>query len=106
MADLAADYYETLYAEPIVIRPHPYVDAPKIKWDNDSESIPIVTYPDIIKALRRKKKKKRSRDVHGLSPYLLDRIPRNYWHIFVRMYNYSFATGFMPKKFKDVRIVL
>ena len=44
MADIAAEYYEALFVAPIVTRPHPYVDAPYVYWDNHSDPIPKVTY--------------------------------------------------------------
>ena len=52
-----ADYYERLFEAPVVIRPHPYVDAPPVRWDNASDPVPSVTYPEIINILRTRKKK-------------------------------------------------
>ena len=105
MADVAADYYEQLFEAPVVVRPHPYVDSPFPQWDNADVLIPEVSYPETLKILA-KRKKKRSCDIHGLSPYLLDQMPHCYWHLLVRLYNFSFSTGFLPKKSKDVRMVL
>ena len=105
MANASADYYEKLFEAPVVIRPHPYVDAPPITWENALTPIPNVNYPEIINILRSRKKKK-SLDIHGLSSFILDKIPRNYWHLFVKLYNYSFNEGFMLKKFKEVRMIL
>ncbi|CAF3920953.1 unnamed protein product [Rotaria sp. Silwood1] len=34
MVDTAADYYEKLMEAPVVIRPHLYVDAPPVIWEN------------------------------------------------------------------------
>ncbi|CAF4646429.1 unnamed protein product, partial [Rotaria sp. Silwood2] len=85
---------------PVVIRPHPYADAPPVIWENATTPISNVTYPEIINILQSRKKKK-SQDIHGLSPFILDKIPRNYWHLFVQLYNYSFATCLMAKKFKE-----
>lgn len=96
LADTAAGYYEKLYAVPTVVRPHPYVDAPPIIWDNSAEAIPAVTYPETLVILRARKKKK-SLDIHGLSPYILDKIPRNFWHLLIRLYNYSFSSGLYRK---------
>ena len=45
-------------------------------------------------------------DVHGLSPLTVDKIPRNYWHLLVQLYNYSFAEGYIARIFKEVRMVL
>jgi hypothetical protein len=77
MAETAADYYEELFDAPSVMRPHPYVDSPVIHWDNAHDPIPLVTYPEILKILATRKKK-RSCDIHGLSSYLLEQLPRNY----------------------------
>ncbi|CAF1271166.1 unnamed protein product [Rotaria magnacalcarata] len=105
MSNIAADYYEKLFEAPVVMRPHPYIDAPPISWDNASDLIPNVTYPEIINILN-SRRKKRSLDIHGLSPLILDKIPRNYWHLLAQLYNYSFADSFIPKKCKEVRMVL
>ena len=105
MTDRAADYYETLFKEPVVIRPHPYVDTSLVHWDNEMEKIPLVTYPEVLGVLRTRKKKQ-SLDIHGLSPYILDKIPRNYWHMFVNLYNESFSKDYIMRKFKEVRMVL
>ncbi|CAF4912616.1 unnamed protein product, partial [Rotaria socialis] len=92
MADMAADHYEGLFETPVVMRPHPYVDAPPVQWENAAEPIPMVTYPEILNILR-SRKKKQSLDIHGLSPFILDKIPQNYWHLLVQLYNYSFTEG-------------
>ncbi|CAF3324358.1 unnamed protein product [Rotaria sp. Silwood2] len=105
MVDTAATYYETLFEAPVVVRPHPYVDAPIVEDVNRSEPISIVTYPEVLNVLR-SRKKKQSLDIHGLSPFLLDKIPKNYWHIFIKLYNDSFANGYILKKFKEVRMIL
>ena len=105
LADKAAEYYEKLFEAPVVMRPHPYVDAPTTVWDNDDDQIPPTNYQEVLTILRTRKKKQ-SVDIHGLSPFILDKIPRIYWHLFVQLYNYSFACGHIPKKFKEVRIIL
>lgn len=105
MANEAADYYEKLFTAPNVVRPHPYVDAPGCEWENGMKSIPKVTYPEVLYALK-SRKKKQSQDIHGLSPFLLDKIPKNHWHYFVDLFNHSFDTSFIPQKFKEVRMVL
>ncbi|CAF1536753.1 unnamed protein product [Didymodactylos carnosus] len=43
MADLAADYYEKLFEEPVVYRPHPTYDV----YEDSQRQIPLVTYPEI-----------------------------------------------------------
>ena len=105
MADMAAEYYQRLYERPLVIRPHPYVDAPPINWDNSAEKIPAVTYPEILNVLKTRKKKK-SQDIHELSPYLLEQIPKMYWHLLCVLYNQSFTTGKIPPKLQEVRIIM
>ncbi|CAF3549864.1 unnamed protein product, partial [Rotaria socialis] len=47
MANMTADHYERLFEAPVVMRPHPYVDAPPVQWKNAAEPIPMVTYPEI-----------------------------------------------------------
>jgi hypothetical protein len=37
---------------------------------------------------------------------MLDKIPRNYWHMLVQLYNDSFSNGYIIPKFKEVRMVL
>ena len=92
MVDGAADYYETLFKEPMMIHPYPYVDTSIVPWDNEMDKIPLVTYPEVLGILRTRKKKQ-SLDIHSLSPYILDKIPRNYWDTFVHLYNESFSMG-------------
>jgi hypothetical protein len=77
MANAAADYYASLFKSPEVYRPHPYVDQPASQENNTTDPIPPVTYPEILKLLT-KRKKKRSCDAHGPSPFLLEQIRRNY----------------------------
>jgi Reverse transcriptase (RNA-dependent DNA polymerase) len=105
LANTAADYYEKLFDTPVVVRPHPYVDIPSPQWENELDTIPMVSYPEIL-AILRTRKKKISKDIHGLSSFLLDKIPKNYWHLFVKLYNYSFANSYLPDKFKEVRMIL
>ncbi|CAF2110141.1 unnamed protein product, partial [Rotaria magnacalcarata] len=47
MANITVDHYERLFEAPVVIRPHPYVDAPPVQWKNAAEPILTVTYPEI-----------------------------------------------------------
>ncbi|CAF4343563.1 unnamed protein product [Rotaria magnacalcarata] len=105
MVQLAADYYEKLFEEPSVTRPHPYTDSPLVLSLENNSPIPDVTYADVLKVVKTRKKK-RSCDIHGISSYLLNQLPDNYWHFMVKLYNHSFSTYQMPDKFKDVRIIL
>ncbi|CAM4798082.1 unnamed protein product [Rotaria magnacalcarata] len=105
MVQLAADYYEKLFEEPSVTRPHPYTDSPLVLSLENNSPIPDVTYADVLKVVKTRKKK-RSCDIHGISSYILNQLPDNYWHFMVKLYNHSFSTYQMPDKFKDVRIIL
>ena len=105
MANRAADYYEALFEEPVVIRPYPYVDTPLVSWDNEMNRIPLVTYLEVLGVLRTRKEIQ-SLDIHGLSPNILDKICRNYWYMFVRLYNESFSNGYIVQKFREERMVL
>ena len=63
MAELAARHYEHLFEAPTVVRPHPYVDSEPPVFDNHADSIPLVTYPEVLKVLK-DRTKKRSCDAH------------------------------------------
>ena len=105
MADKATDYYETLFKDPVVIRPHPYVNTSLVPWDYEMDKISLVTYQEVLDVLRTRKKKQ-SLDIHGLSPYILDKIPRNYWHMFVHLYNESFCKGYIMRKFFSLKYAM
>ena len=83
MADTAADYYDKLYSAPTIYRPHPYVDAPKPTWDNQEEEIPVVTVEEVIKVVQ-SREKERSVDAHGLSTFMFNLLPYQYWTFFSR----------------------
>ena len=57
MAECAANYNEQLFAEPEVYRPHPYVDSSFVPSASDNETIPPVTYPEVVNLLSTKKRK-------------------------------------------------
>jgi hypothetical protein len=81
-----------LLESPEVYRPHPFVDYPAGERDNILDPIPKVTYSEVLKVLV-KRKKKRSCDLHGLSPFLIEQIPRHYWHLLHEeksLYNMTF----------------
>ncbi|CAM4962520.1 unnamed protein product [Rotaria socialis] len=105
MAESAANYYEELFTEPEVYRPHPYIDSQPILWDNNNDTIPLVSYPELVRVLKAKKQKS-SCEAHGLSPMLLDRVPKNYWYLMIPLFNLSLQTIFMPEKWKDVRMAI
>ncbi|CAF1593999.1 unnamed protein product, partial [Didymodactylos carnosus] len=52
MTEMAAEYCEKLFEEPIVYRPHPYTDIPYDRQADSDMQIPQVTYPEIIKLLK------------------------------------------------------
>ncbi|CAM4839082.1 unnamed protein product [Rotaria magnacalcarata] len=66
MAESAANYYEQLFTEPEVYRPHPYIDSQPILWDNNNDTIPLVSYPELVRVLKAKTKKS-SCDAHVLN---------------------------------------
>ncbi len=70
MLEIAATHYEKLFDESEVYRPHPYVDSPEILWENHDETIPPITMSELLKVIR-KVKKKQSSDAHGISPLML-----------------------------------
>ncbi|CAF1665735.1 unnamed protein product [Rotaria magnacalcarata] len=45
-------YSTMLWFSPVVVRPHPYVDAPAVQCVNESEMIPLVAYPEILNVLQ------------------------------------------------------
>lgn len=79
-----------------------YVGATRIHWENEDEKIPPVTYPEIIAVLGRRS----NHSTYTISPFLLDKIPRNYWHQLAQLYNHSFSHCFIPRKCKEVRMVI
>ena len=99
---MAAEHYKQLYAAPKVVRPHPYVDAPSIEWENEDELILPVAYEEVIKVVT-SREKKLSCDAHGLSTFLFKFLPPQYWMLFVQLFSTSF---FLPSSWKDVRIIL
>lgn len=105
MVNLAANHYEKLFEEPYVIRPHPYADTEVPSFPNQLDPIPPINYPEVLKVLTGRIKKK-SMDAHGISPILIGNIPNTYWHLLIKLFNYSFSECFMPDRFKDVRIIL
>ena len=58
MSEIAADYYEELFRRSeSIVRPHPYVDAPWIDFENKNESIPEVTLDELIRTVNDRKKR-------------------------------------------------
>ncbi|CAF1133823.1 unnamed protein product [Didymodactylos carnosus] len=106
MADLAADYYEKLFVEPTVYRPHPYLDLQRpIEWENESEVIPLITFPELIKVVN-SMKAKHSCDAHGISPHMLQFIPLEFWSLLLKLFNKTFIDFELVSFWKEVRIIL
>ncbi|CAF4695837.1 unnamed protein product, partial [Rotaria magnacalcarata] len=58
MCDLAANFYEGLFHKSEnIVRPHPYVDAPWIDFDNKDDSIPLVSLDELLLTINDIKKK-------------------------------------------------
>jgi hypothetical protein len=106
MCNLAADYYENLFGEPEVYRPHPYTDIPsKADWDNEDETIPICSFTEVLEVVHSRKKKK-SLDPNGLSNYMFSFLPSMYWSLLLKIFNNSYSNGIFPSKWKDSRVLL
>ena len=105
MVDIAAEHYKQLYSAPTVIRPHSYVDAPPVIWDNDDEPITPVIVHEVLKGVAFRGKKL-SCDAHGLSTFIQKFLLPQYWILFTQLFNMSFTTCFFPSSLKNVRIIL
>ncbi|CAF3803509.1 unnamed protein product [Rotaria magnacalcarata] len=58
MCDLAANFYEGLFHKSEnIVRPHPYVDAPWIDFDNKDDPIPLVSLDELLLTINDIKKK-------------------------------------------------
>ena len=69
MAEISARHDECLFGELTVVRSHPYVHTEPTVFDNHADAIPLVNYPEVLKVLIGREKK-RSCDAHSLSPSL------------------------------------
>jgi hypothetical protein len=105
MLDLAVTHYKNLFVESEVYRPHPYVDSPEVQWENHDEPIPPITMSELLKVIR-KVKKKHSNDAHGISPYMLSFIPHNYMVPMLKIFNDSLTTFSGPSYWKHVKMKL
>lgn len=106
MCAAAAVHYEELFRKVEgVIRPHPYLDAPRIEHDNDDEVIPPSSIEEVLVAAFGKKMKK-SRDAHGLSNFMLKFLDQSHWQLLTELYNQSFTSALLPKAWKDTRMLL
>jgi hypothetical protein len=105
MLSLAAEHYEELFRESEVYRPHPYVDGPVVMQDNYEEKIPPITMNELMKVVA-KVKKKHSTDAHGISPFMLQFLPNNYFLPILKIFNDSFTKFAGPSHWKQVKMKL
>jgi len=106
MCDLAANFYEDFFLKSEnIVRPHPYVDAPWIDFDNKDDPIPVVSIDELLQTINDIKKKK-SVDAHGLNSYMFNFLHSSHWSFLLNLYNLSFSSFFLPISWKDTRIVL
>jgi hypothetical protein len=106
MCEIAADYYEDFFKEPEnIYRPHPYIDAPVVEWENFEEKIPPTSVDEVVDIVFSRQKKK-SCDAHGLSNFMFNSLPLTYWSLLVKIFNLSFSDAMFPRRWKDTRILL
>ncbi|CAF4694822.1 unnamed protein product, partial [Rotaria magnacalcarata] len=106
MCDLAANFYEGLFHKSEnIVRPHPYVDAPWIDFDNKDDPIPLVSLDELLLTINDIKKKK-SIDAHGLNNYMFNFLHSSHWSFLLHLYNLTFSLSFLPSSWKDTRILL
>lgn len=106
MCDMAAQHYTELFREAEnIVRPHPYTDAPCAEFDHMNEAIPKVSLEELTTTVNSIKKKK-SKDAHGLSSFLLASVHASHWKFLLDLYNRSFAEAVFPVAWKDTRIIL
>jgi hypothetical protein len=106
MCDLAANFYEDFFSKSEnIVRPHPYVDAPWVDFDNKDDPIPEVSIDELLMTINEIKKKK-SIDAHGLNNYMFNFLHFSHWSMLLQLYNLSFSSAFLPSSWKDTRILL
>ncbi len=106
MCYLAANFYEDSFCKSEnIVRPHPYVDAPWIDFDNKYDPIPAVSLDELLLTINDIKKKK-SIDAHGLNNYMFNFLHASHWSFLLHLYNLSFSSSFLPSSWKDTRIIL
>ncbi|CAF4269963.1 unnamed protein product, partial [Rotaria magnacalcarata] len=85
MCDLAANFYEDLFHKSEnIVRPHPYVDAPWIDFDNKDDPIPLVSLDELLLTINDIKKKK-SIDAHGLNNYMFNFLHSSHWSFLLHL---------------------
>ncbi|CAF1382134.1 unnamed protein product, partial [Didymodactylos carnosus] len=105
MLEMAAGYYENLFKEPVVFRPHPHIDSPELIWDNYDEVIPPITLSELMKVVT-KRKKKHSVDAHGISSFMFQFIPTPFWIGLLNIFNLSLSSFVGPSYWKTVKMKL
>ena len=91
MLELVTTHYGKLFSEQLIYRPHSFVDSSEMPWDNVEEPIPPITMSELMKTVS-KVKKKQSTDAHGISPFMLQYISRNYFIPLLKIFNDSLRT--------------
>ena len=105
MCNITADFYESFFKKPDVVRPHPYVDAPQINFDDENEEITPITIDELLNTVHSIRKKK-SFDAHGISSFMFKFIDQNHWSFLLPLFNHSFQTAFFPTNWKKSRMIL
>jgi len=58
MCEMAANFYEEFFRKTEnIVRPHPYVDAPRTDFENKNESIPEVSLEELLQTVNFRKKR-------------------------------------------------
>ena len=85
MCDIAADFYQDFFRKSDdIVRPHPYVDAPCIDFDNHDVDIPAVSLEELLRTVNEMKKKK-SIDAHGLNNFMFNFLHSSHWSLFLHL---------------------
>lgn len=105
MGKMAAEHYTSVFAQPEVVRPHPYTDSPMLPTSETEGSIPTVSLTELVEVVR-KNKQKRSKDAHGISAHSVKFLHESHWDLMLGIYNRSFRDAVLPTAWKDSRILL
>ena len=103
--EIAAGHCEDFFRKSEVYRRHSYTDGPDVEWENYGEEIRVCS-SDEGTEIGRAGKKKKSGDAHGLSSCMFNFLPSTYWSLILQIYNHSFSTAIVLKKWRDTRILL
>ena len=106
VCDIAADFYEDFFRNSDnIVRPHLYVNAPCIGFDNNDVFIPAVSLEELLMTVNDMKKEK-SVDAHGLNNFMFNFLHSSHWSFLLQLYNLSFSSSFLPSSWKDTGILL